>query len=93
MGASHNSSRIGTQDDKDDSNNEGHWLPLASLDAGWQEFLSPDLVRVVFDACKTLVNTFHYPARWWEMHEGVEREDRSPPKAPRVEHLVSGPRP
>jgi hypothetical protein len=59
LSASNNGSRIRTQDDEDDPNNEGHWLPLASLDADWQEFLSHDLVRVVFDPFKTLVKTFH----------------------------------
>ena len=51
--------RIRTQDKKDNSNDDGHWLPLASLDPDWQEFLSPGLGRVVFDPFKTLVNTFH----------------------------------
>ena len=50
--------RIRTQDKKDNSNDDGHWLPLASLDPEWQEFLSPGLARVVFDRFKTLVKTF-----------------------------------
>jgi hypothetical protein len=59
LSASSYVARIRTQDNEDNSNNEGHWLPLASLDPDWQEFLSLGLVRVVFDPFKTLVNTFH----------------------------------
>src|SRR4051794_1413688 len=58
LNAPGNGARKSTQDDEDNSNNEGHWLPLASLDADWQEVLSIALVRAVFDPFRRLVNTF-----------------------------------
>ena|SRR6478736_5744999 len=63
LNAPGNGARISAQDDEDNSNNEGHWLPLASLDADWQEFLSLALVRAVFDPFRRLVNTFRRQSR------------------------------
>jgi hypothetical protein len=55
-----NRAGISTQDDEGYSNDEGHCLPLAGLEAEWQAFLSFDLGAVVFDRFKMLVNILQH---------------------------------